>query len=133
MAINIPPDKASPMLRTLSAYSDDEVVESIKNYAKILSDPVGFEVFPRYGSFQGFMSGGVELFNDDAKPFDRCRKKPEKQGYQKMGALDDRPDAWTSSDIRQMQEDTEQERAPVDLLGMIPDSPLAAALRGLDK
>jgi len=99
----------------------------------MIIDDHEYDVFPRYGSFQGFMSGGVELFHDDAKPFDRCRKKPEKQGYQKMGALDDRPDAWTSSDIRQMRKDTEQEREPVDLLGMIPDSPLAAALRGLDK
>lgn len=61
-------------LRTMTAYSDDEIFQAIINYAKIKSD-IDMEPFPVYATFAGFMSGGVEKYADDAKPFDRCRKK----------------------------------------------------------
>jgi len=63
-----------PILRTISAYSDDEIFQAITNYAKIKSD-IDMEPFPVYTTFAGFMAGGVEKYADDAKPFDRCRKK----------------------------------------------------------
>ncbi len=63
-----------PILRTISAYSDDEIFQAITNYAKIKSD-IDMEPFPVYATFAGFMAGGVEKYADDAKPFDRCRKR----------------------------------------------------------
>jgi len=61
-------------LRTMTAYSDDEISQAITNYAKIKSD-IDMEPFPVYTTFAGFMAGGVEKYADDAKPFDRCRKR----------------------------------------------------------
>lgn len=61
-------------LRTMTAYTDDEISQAIANYAKIKGD-VDMEPFPVYATFAGFMVGGVEKYADDAKPFDRCRKR----------------------------------------------------------
>jgi hypothetical protein len=73
-SVNMKPEDLSLALRTMSAYSDDEIFCAITNYAKILSD-IDMDPFPVYATFAGFMAGGVEKYADDAKPFDRCRKK----------------------------------------------------------
>jgi len=44
------------------------------NYSKIKSN-IDMEAFPVYPTFAGFMANGVEKYADDAKPFERCRKR----------------------------------------------------------
>lgn len=74
LAIQLREEERHTILRTISAYDDDEIFTAITNYAKIKSD-IDMEPFPVYATFAGFMAGGVEKYADDAKPFDRCRKK----------------------------------------------------------
>lgn len=129
MAMNIPPDKMSPMLRTLSAYSDAEVVQAIRNYATIKADPA-LELFPTYPTFAGFMAGGIETYCDEAKPFDRCKPKAKPSQFQKMGALDDRPDAMSAADVQAMRDDMESgDYAEVDFSGILKDHPLGERLK----
>lgn len=73
-SLTMKPEDISAALRTMTAYSDDEIFQAITNYAKIKSD-IDMEPFPVYATFAGFMAGGVEKYADDAKPFDRCRQK----------------------------------------------------------
>jgi len=108
LAVSIPPDKSGPILRMMGAYADDDIYKAIANYADILSRS-DLEAFPRYTGFPGFMAGGVEAYCDDAKPYERCKKRTVPDRYAKPGALDDRPDALTSADIERMQRETESE------------------------
>jgi len=73
-SINMKPDDLGAALRTLGAYSDDEISQAITNYSKIKND-IDMELFPVYPTFAGFMANGVEKYADDAKPFERCRRR----------------------------------------------------------
>jgi len=64
----------SGVLRTLQLYPDGDIDKAMRNYSDILQG-VDYEAFPEYATFWGFLVGGVEKYADDAKPFDRCRKK----------------------------------------------------------
>jgi hypothetical protein len=52
----------------LPVYSDDEIADSIRNYAGIVASPE-HEVRSPYLSFVGFMKGGVEKFVTSADPW----------------------------------------------------------------
>jgi len=73
-SINMKPDDLGAALRTLGAYSDGEIFQAITNYSKIKGN-IDMEAFPVYPTFAGFMANGVEKYADDAKPFERCRKR----------------------------------------------------------
>lgn len=77
LIISMPPDQTGPALRTLGAYSLDDVIKAVDNYVTILQS-VDHEAFPRFTGFPGFMRSGPDNYGDDAKPFERCKiVKPE--------------------------------------------------------
>jgi hypothetical protein len=61
-------------LRMASQYTETEILKAIDNYAEIRNHK-HYEPFPVYTSLEGFLFKGVEKYIDEAKPFDRCRKK----------------------------------------------------------
>ena len=75
IATSMPPEQTGPALRTLGAYTDDEIQKAIDNYHSMLfgSDAHKYKVFPVYAGFPGFIRAGPESYGDDAKPFVRCR------------------------------------------------------------
>jgi hypothetical protein len=92
MAISIPPDNLHPILRMLGQYSDDEVQQAIRNYADIISRS-DLNPFPKYTNFAGFLAKGIELYCDEAKPYERCKKASgfetaqEKEDRERKAAL----------------------------------------------
>jgi hypothetical protein len=72
LAITFPPQDLTDCLRTVSAYSEAEIVKAIENYAKIRASPE-HEIFSPYGSFVGFMRRGVEKFVDESNPWEVFR------------------------------------------------------------
>jgi hypothetical protein len=92
MAISIPPDNLHPILRMLGQYSDDEVQQAIRNYADIISR-ADLNPFPKYTNFAGFLAKGIELYCDEAKPYERCKKASgfetaqEKEDRERKAAL----------------------------------------------
>lgn len=75
LAISFKPDDRGDCLRTLGAYTDAEIDAALEAYAKI-STSKEHKIFAPYGSFVGFMRGGVEKFVPDARPFEAFRKDP---------------------------------------------------------
>lgn len=57
---------------TISAYSQDEIIQAVKNYSEIVSGKDKYKAMPEYGGLAGFLAKGVEKYADDAYPFDRC-------------------------------------------------------------
>jgi hypothetical protein len=80
-------DDLSGALRTLGAYSDDEIKKAIDNYNTISTDGE-YTPFPVYSTFAGFLKTGPENYGDDANPFDRCRKRtgPKEQTVEEYKA-----------------------------------------------
>ncbi len=72
LAISFTPDDQSACLRTLSAYTDEEVAKAMQNYVSIRGSPE-HKVESPYRSFAGFMGRGVEKFVDDADPWNEYR------------------------------------------------------------
>jgi hypothetical protein len=68
---SMPPEQAGPALRTLGAYTDEEIRKAIDNYAQI-SGSVEHEAFPRFAGFPGFLKSGPESYSDEAQPHIRC-------------------------------------------------------------
>jgi hypothetical protein len=117
VAFYLTTEKRGAILSTVQAYSDIEITAALTNYARIRADP-GFDAFPTYASFDGFLAAGVEKYVDAADPWTRCRKKPAKTD--RIGPLDDRADAWTGKDARKLTEEAakaKEGRESVDLLG----------------
>lgn len=73
-SLNMREKDRADSLRTLSVYSDEEIAGAIRNYSEILKSSE-HEAFPIYPTFAGFLATGIEKYADDAKPFERCRKK----------------------------------------------------------
>lgn len=74
-SLNMREKDRADSLRTLSVYGDEEIAAAIRNYSEI-SNSSEHEAFPVYPTFAGFLATGIEKYADDAKPFDRCKKKP---------------------------------------------------------
>lgn len=72
MAISFTPDDQGACLRTLSAYSDEEIAKAMQNYVSIRGSPE-HKVESPYRSFAGFMGRGVEKFVDEADPWNEYR------------------------------------------------------------
>ncbi|CAK0761504.1 hypothetical protein CCP3SC15_2750007 [Gammaproteobacteria bacterium] len=75
IAITFRPEDASDCLRTMTSYTDAEIIQAMHNYHGIRESPE-HEIKSPYQSFVGFVRGGVEKFIDEAEPWTRC-KKPE--------------------------------------------------------
>jgi hypothetical protein len=86
LAMQFRPDDAVDCLRTMSAYSDAEIAEAIKNYHDLKTDPE-LET-PHYGSFMGFIRGGVEKFVSTADP--RTNFKRRSKGFETAAEREDR-------------------------------------------
>lgn len=85
LSVQFRPEDASDCLRTMSVYTDDEIVEAIGNYARILNQP-GSDP-PKYGSFIGFMRGGVEKFVSSANPDKTYCKEREETGAEILARI----------------------------------------------
>ncbi|MBU1081637.1 MAG: phage replisome organizer N-terminal domain-containing protein [Spirochaetes bacterium] len=72
LPMSMPAEQRGEALRTLGAYTDEEVAEAIDAYATIFSSPK-HKAFPTYVTFMGFMRGGIETYGPDANPFERCK------------------------------------------------------------
>lgn len=59
--------------QTAGAYSQDEIVKAIDNYATVIKDRTTYRAQPEYTNLSGFLAKGVEKYCDDAYPFDRCK------------------------------------------------------------
>jgi uncharacterized protein YdaU (DUF1376 family) len=112
-ALTFREDDRHDCLRIMSAYSDEDILQAIENYAQIQASPA-FDVRSPYQSFAGFIRGGVEKFISEAEPFETFRIKPPAwQKPERGGALDDRPDATTPERIAQGNaEDAETAMSP---------------------
>lgn len=79
MAITFRPEDTSDCLRVMSVYTDEEILEAMVNYATLSKDP-GADT-PKYGSFVGFIRGGVEKFVASAEPEKAYKNhgKPEEE------------------------------------------------------
>lgn len=79
LAATFRPDDISDCLRIMTAYTDEEILEAMVNYATLLRDPEADT--PKYGSFVGFMRGGVEKFVGSAEPEKAYKNhgKPEEE------------------------------------------------------
>jgi hypothetical protein len=106
LSIQIPPDNLGPILRMMSVYSDTEITQAIKNYADILSRP-DLNPFPRYGNFATFMGKGVEMYCDDAKPYDRCKKT---SGFETAQEREERERQAALAYSRKLDEEYEQQQ-----------------------
>lgn len=80
LPMSMPAEQRGDALRTLGAYSDEEIAASIRAYAEIKASS-RHRLFPTYVSFLGFMRGGVESYCPDADPFDRCKIPPKPGEY----------------------------------------------------
>lgn len=80
LSVQFRPEDASDCLRTMSVYTDDEIIEAITIYGELSKNPECDT--PRYGGFVGFMRGGVEKFVASANPAEafKIRKKFESAG-----------------------------------------------------
>jgi hypothetical protein len=56
-------------------YSPDEILKAFDNFGAIIANTAEYDAFPRDYRLPGFLASGVEQYLDDAKPFDRCRKR----------------------------------------------------------
>ena len=56
-------------------YSFAEILKAFDNFGAIISNNAEYDAFPRDYRLPGFLASGVEQYLDDARPFDRCRKK----------------------------------------------------------
>jgi predicted phage replisome organizer len=106
LSIQIPPDNLGPILRMMSVYSDTEITQAIKNYADILSRP-DLNPFPRYGNFATFMGKGVEMYCDDAKPYERCKKT---SGFETAQEREERERQAALAYSRKLDEEYEQQQ-----------------------
>ena len=59
--------------QTAGAYSQEEIVKAVDNYASIVKDRTTYRAQPEYTGLSGFLAKGVEKYYDKAYPFDRCR------------------------------------------------------------
>jgi len=87
MAMTFKPDDSSDCLRTLTAYTDEEVSEAIRNYSEILVSEM-HEIKSPYQSFIGFMRGGVEKFITASDPWAMFKKRAK--GFETAGEREDR-------------------------------------------
>lgn len=76
MAATFSPDDLSDCLRIMTAYTDEEIAQAIRNYAEIRSS-LQHEIPSPYRSFVGFIRGGVEKFASAADPYAAYRKRGE--------------------------------------------------------
>lgn len=74
LSIQFRPEDTSECLRTMSAYTDEDIAEAMRNYASILQSSE-HEIKSRYQSFVGFIRGGVEKFVSVANPWAAYRKQ----------------------------------------------------------
>jgi|ETNvirnome_2_300_1030623.scaffolds.fasta_scaffold01903_7 hypothetical protein len=65
------------IMQELSVYSAEEIVGAMKNYEKILNSP-DHDPFPTYPHLPSFLSKGVTVYFDGAKPLEQMRKKGTK-------------------------------------------------------
>jgi hypothetical protein len=86
MAPSLPIQDRESCLRTMSGYSDDEIVQAISNYAAIKTS-AEHEISAPYRSFAGFMRGGVEKFVSSADPWSAYKKR---KGFETADERDDR-------------------------------------------
>lgn len=108
-SLNMREKDRADSLRTLSVYGDEEIAAAIHNYSEI-SNSSEHEAFPIYPTFAGFLATGIEKYADDAKPFDRCRKKGA--AGKSEGALASRSDAWGPDDVARQRGEKEAAEAP---------------------
>ena len=74
LAITFKADDTSDCLRTMSAYSDSEIAEALRNYAEIRQS-TDHEIKSPYQSFVGFIRGGVEKFVTEADPWSAYKRR----------------------------------------------------------
>jgi hypothetical protein len=94
--VNLTHDELSSLIKAMNTYSDDLIIQAIKNYARILSDPQKYDPGGcEYKSFIGFLSKGVEKYCDEATPFEifktkNSRSPPEQRQFGKLsqGSVD---------------------------------------------
>lgn len=93
--LNFSPDILSECIRTINSFSDEAIEEAIRNYSTITSSSA-HEVGMPYGSFHGFLKGGVDKFISASKPFERFKKQAVNQGSKKQLVTDlsDVPDTF---------------------------------------
>jgi hypothetical protein len=87
MAITFKPEDTTDCRRIMSAYSDEDILQAIDNYAQILMS-LEHEVKSPYQSFVGFIRGGVEKFVTDAAPFEAFKKRAK--GFESAGEREER-------------------------------------------
>jgi hypothetical protein len=73
-AYNMGEQCRSECLRPMAVYSNDEIGEAIRNYARIIAS-AEHEVKSPFESFHGFMRSGVEKFDSAADPFTAYKKR----------------------------------------------------------
>jgi len=56
-------------------YSPDEIIRAFNNFGAIIANTEEYDAFPKDYRLPGFLASGVEQYLDDARPFDRCKKK----------------------------------------------------------
>lgn len=144
-AVNMGEQVRSECLRPMAVYSDDEIAEAIRNYARILASPE-HEVKSPYESFHGFMRSGVEKFDSGADPWEAYKKRSK--GFEtageredrmrkealdrlKQGILDERPDAMTPEEQEKLKEEiaAKGELPDIDFREALKGTPLGRALR----
>jgi hypothetical protein len=73
---SIDSDDRPRVLAVLQAYTNPEILESIKTYAAILYDPK-YEIENPYRSLMGFFRGGIEKFMPQASPRELYLRKSQ--------------------------------------------------------
>ena len=78
----IPPVHLSEILMVFQSYTLDEIKNAIENFSfHLTSDPAKWKPVPPYGSFFGFLKGGVERYHKDEAVYAQFQinYKPQKQ------------------------------------------------------
>jgi hypothetical protein len=73
-SLTIPQDRMRELIATFTSYSDHEIKEALENYSGI-GCSTSHDLFPEYGSADGFLASGVEKYTSEADPWKRCERE----------------------------------------------------------
>lgn len=88
----------------LQRYQCDEIEQAMNNYRDILNSP-SHDAFPSGYSLAGFLGSGISQYLDESKPFERCKKKPDKN--EKISSVEVPSAEETREYIERLREDEE--------------------------
>jgi len=131
LAVNLTTDEKDKFGKASARIKDiPRAIKAIQNYGAIQKS----KEHEIHGNFKlpGFLISGIDQYADDADPWTKMRKKPQVIPFpEKMGPLDDRPDAWTGEDARRLANEAAKAKESMtgnpfdDWKKNNPDSPLA--------